>query len=305
MPTFEKVEYKGWPNCYRLANANAELIITGDVGPRIIRFGFIGGENLFANMPEVMGLTGGDEWRLYGGHRFWHAPEVQPRTYYPDNEPITIQEHDGLVRTIQNTEPTTGIQKVMDIALDDETNTVHVTHRLYNHGVWPVELAPWARSVMNTKGTAIIPLPPRGSHEDNLLPANSMTFWAYTDMSDPRWKWGQKYVLLRQETGDVMPQKIGVMVPDGWAAYTNFNHLFIKTFEYRTGAAYPDMGCNVETFTNAAFLELETLGPLTTLQPGSLVEHAETWHLFDGVAQPKNDADVDTHILPLVQSILV
>ena len=60
--------------------------------------------------------------------------------------------------------------------------------------------APWALSVMDTGGTAIIPLPPRGSHEDNLLPANSMTFWAYTDMADPRWTWGEKYLLLRQDS---------------------------------------------------------------------------------------------------------
>jgi hypothetical protein len=42
---------------------------------------------------------------------------------------------------------------------------------------------------------------------------------------------------------------------------------------------YPDFGCSVEIFTNAAMLEVETLGPLTTLEPGSAVEHIEQWSL--------------------------
>src|SRR6516225_11433579 len=34
----EKVEYKGWKNNLRLSNGEAELIVTLDVGPRIISY---------------------------------------------------------------------------------------------------------------------------------------------------------------------------------------------------------------------------------------------------------------------------
>ena len=97
----EKVEYKGWSNCVRLSNDLVDLIATTDVGPRIIRFGFVGGENEFKEYEDMMGQTGGDEWRTYGGHRLWHAPEVQPRTYFPDNAPISerhlLQQASGYV----------------------------------------------------------------------------------------------------------------------------------------------------------------------------------------------------------------
>jgi hypothetical protein len=39
----ENVSYGGWPNCLRIANDEVELIVTTDVGPRVIRYGFIGG----------------------------------------------------------------------------------------------------------------------------------------------------------------------------------------------------------------------------------------------------------------------
>ncbi len=61
------------------------------------------------------------------------------------------------------------------------------------------------------------------------------------------------------------------------------------------------MGSNFETFTNESMLEVETLGPLTRVEPGECVEHIETWQLFGDVPSPQNDADVEAHILPLLK----
>lgn len=305
MPTFEKVGYAGWPNCYRLANDRVELVITADVGPRVIRFGFVDGPNMFANFDHELGQTGEAEWRNRGGHRLWAAPESHPRTYYPDNDPVTVEEHAGFVRFIPPVETANGIAKEIDFALDDDTGRVTVTHRIRNTGAWPVELAVWALSVMDEGGTAILPLPPRGSHTDNLLPVNTLTMWAYTNMADPRWTWGEKYVLLRQDAQAATPQKCGAMITNGWGAYANHDALFVKTFPaYDPDLAYADMGCNVETFTNNVMLELETLAPLTVLNPGEDAEHVETWALFPGITQPTADADVEAHVLPLVLPLL-
>jgi hypothetical protein len=301
----EKVDYAGWSNCYRLHNDIIELVVTADVGPRIIRFAFIGQDNEFREFHDLLGLTGGDAWRIYGGHRFWHAPEVHPRTYYPDNAPVKVAQHGDFVRVTQPTESTTGIQKQIDLRLAPDAAHVSLTHRLRNNNLWAVELAPWALSVMAQGGKAIIPLPPRGSHQDNLLPANTLTRWAYADMSDPRWTWSRKYVMLQQDPGAKTPQKAGLMVPDGWAAHVRAGHLFIKKFTHVPGARYPDWGCSVETFTDADFLEVETLGPLVSLGPGAEVEHIEHWFLFDGVPTPQTDADVDKHVMPHVRSVLV
>lgn len=299
----EKIEYKGWPNCYKLANDKVELVVTGDVGPRVIRFALAGGENIMREYEETLGVTGGDEWNIFGGHRLWHAPEAKPRSYYPDNSPVEVEEHEGFVRIIQPTEPTTGIQKEIDIVLSSDTAHATLTHRLRNNNLWAVTLAPWALSVLAQGGTAIVPIPPRGSHEEHLLPTNTLTLWAYTNMSDPRWTWGEKYILLRQDPNAAVPQKIGAMVPDGWAAYVRSGDLFVKTFAFLPGLEYPDFGCSVETFTNADMLELETVAPLARLEPGAVVEHIEDWYLFDEVPTPAKDTDVDMHVLPKVKEI--
>jgi hypothetical protein len=180
---------------------------------------------------------------------------------------------------------------------------VVVTHRLRNTGVWPIAVAPWALSVMAAGGTAILPLPPRGEHnEKNLLPNGHLVTWSYTDFSDPRWGWGAKYIRLRQDPQNPKAQKIGTPDPEGWAAYSRNGHLFIKTFPYEAGKEYPDRGSSAELFTNGEILEVETLGPLVVLQPGQSVDHTEEWFLFDGVPSPASDADNDRSILPKVES---
>lgn len=47
-------------------------------------------------------------------------------------------------------------------------------------------------------------------------------------------------------------------------------------------------------------LELETLAPLTLLRPGDAVDHVEHWFLFRDVPEPRDDADVDRHVMPRV-----
>jgi hypothetical protein len=67
----EKISYKGWQNCYRVNNGEAELIVTGDVGPRVIRFGFVGGQNLFKEYPEQLGACTGRSIEDLSGFRMF------------------------------------------------------------------------------------------------------------------------------------------------------------------------------------------------------------------------------------------
>jgi hypothetical protein len=292
-----KIAYQGWPNCYRLWNDLVELIITTDVGPRLIRFGFIG-DNELAEFPADLGQTGGNEFRVYGGHRLWHAPESKERTYSPDNSPVTLEQKAECVRVIQPTETMTGIQKEMEISLSPTDAHLRILHRLRNHNLWAVELSVWALTAMAPGGTAVIPLPPRGPHPEHLLPSSTFTVWPYTDLSDPRLTWGRKYVLFHQDSNRPSPQKIGASVPDGWAAYVRDGHLFVKTFRHIPGATYPDFGSSFEAYTDGEILELETLSPLTRVEPGGMVEHTESWFLWRGVPTPRGDDEVDGTVLP-------
>lgn len=295
------VTYGGWENCLQMSNGLIELIIPSQVGLRVMVARRVGGKNIFAEFPDQMGKTGGDTWRIYGGHRLWHAPETRERTYTNDNHPIDIvlsENHVVLTQAVDHA----GIQKQMTLTMSDTVPSVTITHRLTNKNAWEVTLSAWALSVLKAGGTAILPLPPRGSHENNLLPNSILNLWAYTNMADERFTWGKTCVLVRQEN-NTAPQKIGMNAPLGWSAYANDGVLLVKHTTPQAGAIYPDNNSAVEVFTNEMMLELETLSPLTLLAPNASVSHIEQWTLLDSVPTPRTESDVLTHILPLIDAL--
>jgi hypothetical protein len=271
------------------------------VGPRILHLGPTGGRNLFYEVATDSGHEGDSEWRLYGGHRLWHAPEDAWRTYRPDNRPVEVTQRGGVVVVDQPVEHDTGIGKRIELRMSEGAPHLRLTHRLRNRGPWAVELAPWALSVMAPGGVAFAPLPPRGTHPEQLAPSNTLTLWPYTDMSDPRWSWGRRFVALRQDPDARDPQKIGLDVRDGWAAYLLEGTLFLKLFDRHAHLPYPDLGSSVELFTNDVMLELETLAPLQTLAPGAEAVHTEDWFVFEGVSAGADHAETFERLTPYVE----
>jgi len=276
----ENFKYGGWENCIHLTSGEVEVIITTDVGPRIIRFGFIGDQNLFGEMKQQQGRTGGNEWVTYGGHRFWHAPEAMPRTYFPDNNPVNYQWNGKTLKLIQDVEDTTGMQKEIEVTPGQANNQITVLHRLINKNIWEIELAPWALTVMAKNGRAIIPQEPYRTGGGSLLPARPLVLWPYTEMKDPRFIWGNRFIQVKQDPDAKNYQKIGVLNTLGWTAYYLNEQLFIKRYRFDPEARYPDFGANTEVYTNPDILEIETLGGMKKLLPDGFTEHIENWFLF-------------------------
>jgi hypothetical protein len=300
MVKIKKVPYGGWANCYEVTNGDVRLIVTSDVGPRVLFYGFIDGQNHFYTNPKEAGISGDNQWHSYGGHRLWHAPEDPIRTYVPDNFPVKV---DVLENGLRLTSPieVNGIQKIIEIHLAPTGTEVTVLHTLLNTSQWGISFAPWALSVMRQGGVAIIPQSKRKEFPSQLTPTHSITLWSYARMSDPRWTWGDRTIFLRQDPSIEKPQKFGIYNTEGWAAYWNDQQLFIKSFHVSNTQRYPDMNCNFEAFTNNEILELETLGPLETVLPGGHLDHVENWSIFKDVQKPVSDDDVDRIILPLLQ----
>jgi hypothetical protein len=299
----EKIAYGGWPNCWRVSNGVVEAVVTGDIGPRVMRYGFAGGQNIFKEFAEQMGKSGEPQWQLRGGHRIWMAPEDPMLTYAPDNGPVRVEPTaDGLVCT-EPVEGLTCLEKQIVLRMAEAGTDVEVTHRIRNAGAAARQLAPWALSMMAPGGHGIHGFPPRGTHPEMLEPSNPLVMWAFTHLTDPRWRFLDRYLVLRQDPANPVPQKLGSFHPHTWGAYLRNGELFVKRYEASGEPShYPDRGCSFEMFTNADFLELETLGPLVTLAPGESATHVERWSAFRGVLVDRwDDAALERTIQPLTR----
>lgn len=277
----ERVTYKGWENCIRLSNGRIEAIVTTVVGPRVVRLGYCGGANLFAEMAAEQGGRGEDHWCIRGGHRFWLAPEEKPLTYELDNSPVDVEPIEGGVRILQPVGALSGCGKELEITMAADADRLQVVHRVRNQDSKTRRFAPWALSVMAPGGVAVIPLPAKVPHTESLLPNQAWSIWSYTDFSDGRWTLGRDFILFRQDS-ERGPGKLGLALREGWAAYQLGQDLFVKRFAFDESATYPDGGVNFEVFSNEVILEVETLGGLVDLAPGAHTSHEETWELYRG-----------------------
>ena len=299
-------EYHGWPNAYWLCNESLELVVLGDVGPRVLRYALRGGENQFHEFPDQAGLCGSDEFRLYGGHRLWVWPEVA-RTYFPDNRRLEVATHrSGAAFTapVESVPPGTSLQKKISIELQEQGTHVKLVHSITNLSAGATQLAPWTPTVLRPGGRAILPFPPRAAMDkDHFQSVSPLTLWSYTDFTDTRWVLGQDFLQLVQQEkpqGRFAEQMSGLFNPAGWGAYVRAGSLFLKRASVMSRAQYPDFGCNFEVFTNPQFLELESLGPVVTLQSGESTQHIEHWWLFADVPPISSEDSIRQAILPLI-----
>lgn len=301
MIKFQETNYKEFGRCISMSNGIIELIVTVDVGPRIIRFSKIGGDNIMFenndfsinqdNNAKLFADTFGDDlgtWKIYGGHRLWVSPEAMPRSYYPDNQPVDYIIDGNKLTLTPPPQRYNQQQMQIEVVMDENKPKTDISHKIINIGAWGQKIAPWSLSVLAKNGVEVIPVPDR---KTGLLHNRKITFWDYTKMNDPRVTWGNKYILLKQDPSITNAFKIGLDSQHGWAAYFVHGDLFIKKFDIIDDAEYPDDGMNFETYTNNHFLEMESIGEYKNIEPGECIIHNESWELAENVEFPGTDEE--------------
>ncbi|GAB4571413.1 MAG: hypothetical protein Fur0017_20410 [Anaerolineales bacterium] len=274
--------------CVSLKNESLHLLVTRSVGPRILSLKLTGGENLLAELPDfVTDCPGTGTYHFYGGHRLWHAPEVPSRTYLPDDYPVDIALIENGLRATQGIETQTGLQKSIDIQLQGDAASLVITHRLSNKGLWSVTTALWAITQFKSGGLGILP---QAIEDTGVLPNRNLTLWPYTNPSEPNVKLGKNYILVHADLTE--PFKVGFPNPRGWLGYWLDGVLFVKRAAYQAQSNYFDFGSSSECYCNDKFLELETLSPITTIEPGADAVHVERWELYKDIERPNNEHDV-------------
>jgi len=266
--------------------------------PRIVRFAPVGKPNLFADLEKSPASTPYGDFYFRGGHRLWHSPEAMPRTYIPDNEGATIHAIENGVRIDQPVEPWTHIAKSIEIQLDPKQACVFIRHELRNEGAWAVEFAPWALTMLRLGGVGIFPQPVGNVDAAGLLANRQLTLWPYAQLDDPRVRLRDDFVLVHADP-KLPPFKFGYFNRHGWMGYWLDGVFFVKRFDVSTGPTYPDGGCNVESYFNDQFIELETLGPLTKLESGESVFHTETWEVYTTLVSDLVPPEIQTIITAL------
>lgn len=301
--SIEIASFENYGRCVKITNGTVSAIVTADLGPRILFYGYEGGENVLhldLNRDTQWGGKNFDEYYfdgaksyLYGGHRIWVTPESAPETYYPDNTPVDIEYTDkGAVFTapaqIKN-----DIQISLEIEMADEGTDMAVYNRVRNVGKTAKEFAVWTVSVMCKGGVEIIP---HNTNDTGYLHNRVLTMWAYTNPNDYRFYNGKKYMTVKQDGTANSSFKVGYNNRSGTAVYAAKKTVFIKRRAVdHDSLTYPDGGSSFETYTGAGVLELEMLDSVRNVAAGEQSELKEYWSLaqHDCIPDPRSDDEID------------
>lgn len=306
---FSEISYKNFGKCIKMENETAAIIVTVDVGPRVIYYGLNGKQNIFnedINRDTVRDskqlhdfFETEENWYIYGGHRLWSSPESYPESYTPDNHSVPYEIDGNSLKLMPEDRVKVGERHIMTVTLDDTSSDVTVKHAIKNIADYDIKLAPWCLTVAEKGGVEILP---QCTKDTGLLSNRRMVFWAYSNVNDPRFFVCDKYITLAQ-TDREEAFKIGVNNEDGWGAYLNNGQLFIKRFRFDPLGEYPDFSVNYETYTNQYIMEIESLGTVENLKPGDYTEYDEYWQIkecsetFDRKDENSIDIFVKKYIL--------
>lgn len=284
---FTETTYKNFGKCIKIENEKLEMLITVEVGPRIIYFSLKDKENIFgediersvvrddADLHEFFDTD--ENWYIYGGHRLWTSPEGWPNSYTPDNSPVAYEICGNKITLTPQPRTKVGEQHIISVEVSEKKGKVTVNHIVKNISQKPITLSAWAMTVMSKGGVQVFP---QSDKDTGLLSNRRVVLWPYTNVSDPRFYSDDKYMTLIQNPTNSNAFKVGINNENGWTAFLNLNQLFIKRFKFDENAVYPDYNVNFETYTNQHIMEIESLSALTEIQPDKQVEFAEEWEIL-------------------------
>jgi hypothetical protein len=280
-------DFHGLPTAV-LENEHIRVEYLTTAGPRIVGLSYHGSPNLLADVHDIVWDTPNGKYYPHGGHRLWTSPEVPEVTYFPDDSGVQVQaQADSVELSWSNPE----ICKKLQIELELELPALRLMHTITNRTTRFLHLAPWAITMFQLGGSAILPQMAGNADRHGLLPNRLLALWPYTHIHDERLVLRDRCILLRAKAS-LPPVKVGYASTAGWLAYWREGLLFRKSFDLHPGATYPDFGCNTEVYCGDRFVELESLGPLVVLAPGGETQLAETWELYPNLDVPFIPAEI-------------
>jgi hypothetical protein len=275
--------YKGWQNCYQIESGECRMIATADIGPRIVHLSRGKGDNLLKLFEEQIGKTGGNEWRLYGGHRVWYAPEDPVMSYIPDNDAVEVEilSDDEICLKVRLTPE---VEKSITMRVATNGLAFELVNRIQNLSDQTFRTASWGITTFAPGGVGYLPIS-KGSSPSQALCSNcQINLWDYTNLSDSAFVYRSEWIECHQKRA-TSKQKIGTYAQNPWLAYRLGDSLVVKTIDFGkqevAACEFPDQGSNVELYFDAYMLELEGLSHWSDLKPGESVSHTEKLQVME------------------------
>jgi hypothetical protein len=275
----ERISYHGWPDCYLISNGSVEAAIVPAIG-RVMQLRLAGeADGAFWENRALDGQlhdADSNDWINFGGDKCWPAPQTvwtgqQGRDWPPppafDARPAEAVACERGVVVTSPIDPGFGIQVVRHVELDAGQPIMRISTQYRKLIGGAVRVGIWTITQLQEPEHVCILLAARSK-----FPAGYLRLLA-AEPADLKID-GRLLSFARHARRQV---KVGT---DGSSLAWVGRNCVVRIDAEAGPGEYPDGGCVTEVYTNPdplKYVELETLGPLTTMNVGDRIEQTTVY----------------------------
>jgi hypothetical protein len=286
----ERISYHGWSDCYLIANGSMEAVIVPAIG-RVMQLRLKGeADGAFWENRALDGQlhdAASNEWTNFGGDKCWPAPQSawpqhQGRDWPPPvafgEQPVNAVAGERGVVLTSPIDPGFGIQIVRHVELEAGQPILRIRTEYRKLSGAPVTVGIWTITQMREPERVCIQIPEASKFASGYV--------RLLEAEPADLKINGRLLSLRRHAR----QQVKVGTDGSSMAWLGQSCVVRIDTDIRPGE-YPDGGCVTEVYTNPdplQYVELETLGPLTAMNPGDRIEQTTAY-----TVRPRSTTDLE------------
>lgn len=279
-----RISWNGWPECLQIQNGIIEAVIVPCIG-RVMQLRLLDDRvGTFWRNPALDGQIHDDfasprEWCNFGGDKCWPAPQsewanVQGHDWPPpdafDSRPMNANATESSVVLTSPIDSSFGIQVLRHVELDPVRPVMRIRSEFLKLAGEPIEVSVWTITQLRDPECISMELSPQSKfHNGRTQLMSAQPAGLRVD--------GSVVSLVRHPSDFV---KIGT---DGASMVWVGKNSVVRIDAEQGPGKYPDGGCVTQVYTNPdplAYVELETLGPLTNMRVGDRIERTTVYTVW-------------------------
>ena len=292
------IDYAGYKDCVYLENTDTRVVLGPHMGGRVLEYAYQG-ENTLMLDPRQNGWTykAGDRPRMGpSGGRFDVGPENKmtkhPNIWFGPWTAEVTGPYSGKMTSVADSD--SGLLLEREFTLSPDSTQLTCKQIIHNISDQELRCCHWSRTFGKGHGICVVPLSPYSKFPKKYIMYGPGPVMNYMP-DDPHILVDEAFLIMYDA-----PErpKLGIDSHEGWFAYLMPNNLMlVKQYPTFPNRVYNEMaGITISLWYLKEYVcELEPIGPMEVLEPGTSASFMETWYVIDyPFPDQRNQVDVNS-----------
>lgn len=279
----KQINLKYYGKCVSINNGTVKVIVSVDVGPKIIFWGYTNGENMLYIPYDILEY---DEpisqkippdifFKRYG-HEIMLAYEKSKPVFLSSGTTIYSILQEGVAFSCSS--PKLGLSANLEIIIQDNSNSIMIVHSIENTNEKTQNFSICSSTFVTQDGTLLVP---QNIEDLGNAPNRVLSLWKKSNINDSRLCVANEYLKFNNISTDKLSVlKLGINNRRAWSTYTKDGNTFLMHYLHNKKAKYLNFDSSFIIDSKKELLSLKILSPIYNVQKNEVAKMAEYWSLF-------------------------